>query len=171
MSEQRANEGSKPKLWKWVRIPLIILLGAVLLLNLLWFGWRHIAYSRYDGGMTRTEMSSALFPSYAAKDEDGFDYSVKYPDYLSVTGNLAVGFSGTEENPFTDGLIIWPKLFGGYEYGVMLNSKETDSNGYMFYIDEQGNAIDEEYRPVAERYSDVIAELLSRAGNRWTLDE
>lgn len=52
MSEQRANEGSKPKLWKWVRIPLIILLGAVLLLNLLWFGWRHIAYSRYDGGMT-----------------------------------------------------------------------------------------------------------------------
>ena len=53
----------------------------------------------------------------------------------------------------------------------MLNSKETDSNGYMFYIDAQGNAIDEEYRPVAERYSDVIAELLSRAGNRWTLDE
>ena len=94
MSEQRANEGSKPKLWKWVRIPLIILLAAVLLLNLLWFGWRHIAYSRYDGGMTRTEMSSALFPSYAAKDEDGFDYSVKYPDYLSVTGNLAVGFPG-----------------------------------------------------------------------------
>lgn len=171
MSEQRANEGSKPKLWKWVRIPLIILLAAVLLLNLLWFGWRHIAYSRYDGGMTRTEMSSALFPSYAAKDEDGFDYSVKYPDYLSVTGNLAVGFPGTEENPFTDELIIWPKLFGGYEYGVMLNSKETDSNGYMFYIDAQGNAIDEEYRPVAERYSDVIAELLSRAGNRWTLDE
>ena len=84
----------------------LAMLAAFFLLNLIWFVWRHTAYSGFAEGMTRTETSSSLFPTYAAKDENGFDYTVKYPDYLSLTGNLAVGFPGTDENPFTDGLII-----------------------------------------------------------------
>ena len=108
---------------------LFILLAIFLQLNLIWFGWRHMAYSGFAEGMTRTDMSSTLFPTFAAKDQDGFDYTVKYPDYLSLTGNLAVGFPGTEENPFTDGLIIWPKGMGGYEYGVILNPKEDGGSG------------------------------------------
>lgn len=155
---------------KSVMTGLLVLLCAFLLLNLLWFGWRHLAYSGFAEGMTRTETSSALFPTYAAKDEGGFDYTVKYPDYLSLTGNLAVGFPGTDENPFTDGLILWQKLSGGYEYGVILNSRETDDTGYMFYIDAQGRALDAEYEEFAEKYQDVIAELLERAESVWQLE-
>ena len=149
---------------------LVLLLAAFALLNLIWFGWRQTAYAGFAEGMTRTETSSPLFPTYACKDGDGFDYTVKYPDYLSLTGNLAVGFPGTDENPFTDGLILWPKVSGGYEYGVILSSKETDGNGYLFYIDTQGNAIDPEYQPMAEAYGEGIEELLARAGSRWKLD-
>ena len=155
---------------KVIRKVLLALLSVFFLLNLLWFGWRHMAYAGFAEGMTRTEVSSFLFPTFASKDEDGFDYTVKYPDYLSLTGNLAVGFPGTDENPFTDGLILWPKLSGGYEYGVILNSRETDDTGYMFYIDAQGGALDNEYEALAEKYRDVIAELLERAESVWALE-
>ena len=147
-----------------------VLLPVFLLLNLAWLGWRHMSYSGFAAGMTRLETSSLLFPTFAAKDEDGFDYTVKYPEYMSLTGNLAVGFPGTDENPFTDGLIIWPKPLGGYEYGVILNSREEDGSGYMFYIDVQGNAVDGEYQPVAEEYREEILQLMERAGSAWALD-
>jgi len=116
-------------------------------------------------------ITDAIVPRYIYKDTDGFDYSVKYPDYLSFTGNLAVGFPGTDEDPFTDGLIIWPKYNSGYEFGIMLNPKEPGSEGWMFYIDAYGNAIDPEYQPIAAEYSDVISELLNRAFNFWNIKE
>ena len=155
---------------KVIRKVLLALLSVFFLLNLLWFGWRHMAYAGFAEGMTRTEVSSFLFPTFASKDGDGFDCTVKYPDYLSLTGNLAAGFPGTDENPFTDGLIIWPKLRGGYECGVILNSKEDDDSGYMFYIDADGNAVDEAYQPIAEKYRDVIRELMERAETFWETD-
>lgn len=61
--------------------------GTKILLNLIWFGWRYMAYSGFSEGMTRIDMSSPVFPTYAAKDEDGSDYTVKDPDDLSLTGN------------------------------------------------------------------------------------
>ena len=155
---------------KRIVIVFIAMMSAFLLLNLIWLGWRYMAYSGFAEGMTRTDMSSPLFPTYTAKDEDGFDYTVKYPDYLSLTGNLAVGFPGTDDNPFTDGLIIWPKFMGGYEYGVMLNSKEEGGSGYMFYIVAQGNAVEEEYQSSADEYREVISELMELARNTWNLD-
>lgn len=148
-----------------------ILVVALLLLNLMWFGWRHLTYSGYRNEMSKTHFSTLFHLTYAGQDEDGFDYTVSYPDYLTFTGNLAVGYPGTDENPFTDGLIIWPKLFGGYEYGIILNPRGDDTEGYMFYIDIQGNAIDEEYREISEKCQDVIQELLERANSRWLLKE
>lgn len=146
---------------------ILVLLCCFAIWNLTWLTWRHVAYSKYTEGMVETAMSTALVPRYVAKDSDGFDYSVKYPDYLSLTGNLAVGFPGTEEDPYTDSLIIWPKFSGGYEYGVILDSLEEGGDGFMFYIDTQGNAIEDEYRQVSEKYEDVIAELLERVGGYW----
>lgn len=40
----------------------------------------------------------------------------------------------------------------------------------MFYIDSQGNAVEAEYQPIAEKYEAVIAQLLERAGLMWNLD-
>lgn len=154
---------------KYLKI-ILIMICVFAALNLVWFGWRHTVYSKYINGMEETFQSTVLIPRYATKSEDGFDYNVKFPDYLSVTGNLAVGFPGTEDDPFTDSLIIWPKLFGGYEYGVILSSLEEDDSGYMFYIDSQGNAVDAEYQHIAERYCAVIAELLERAEEVWHLE-
>lgn len=140
--------------------------------NLLWFGWRQLQYAPYIRDMEKeTVFSTFLVPRYAAKDADGFDYSVKYPDYLSLTGNLAVGVPTTEDTPFSDGLIVWPKLFGGYEYGVILNNADGVSDGYMFYIDAEGNAVDAQYDVVAREYADVIGELLKRAKGFWQLTD
>lgn len=149
---------------------ILVVVCIFAVLNLVWLGWRHIVYSQYTDGMTQTAMSTSVVPRYAFKDIDGFDYSVKYPDYLSVTGNLAVGFPGTDDDPFTDGLIIWPKLFGGYKYGVILDSLEEGGDGYMFYVDPLGNAVEAEYQPIAEKYEAVITQLLERAGLVWNLD-
>ena len=120
-----------------------ILAAAFLLMNLIWFGWRHLTYSGYRNEMSKTNFSTV--------------FHLTYP--------------GTDEDPFNDGLIIWPKLFGGYEYGVILNPRGDDTEGYMFYIDIQGNAIDEEYGEIAENCQDVIQELLARANSRWLLKE
>lgn len=146
-----------------------ILAAAFLALNIIWFGWRHLAYCPYQSGMKQTDFSSVFHLVYAGQDQDGFEYNVSYPGYLSFTGNLAVGYPATDENPFTDGLIIWPQLLGGYEYGVILNSREDDTKGYMFYIDTQGNALDAAYREIASEYQDVIQALLARANARWAL--
>lgn len=37
----------------------------------------------------------------------------------------------------------------------------------MFYIDAGGNAMEETYRHIAEKYADIIAELLKRANGYW----
>ena len=154
---------------KKIMLALCAILSLFVLFNFVWFGWNHIKYRSYIEGMTEIETSSVMSPAYASVDADGFDYNVKFPDYLSFAGNLAVGFPAEESDQITDGLIIWPKMFGGYEYGAMLQSLEKGTDGYMFYIDAHGNAIDAEYQAVAERYSEVISELLSRAKSHWDL--
>ena len=40
----------------------------------------------------------------------------------------------------------------------------------MFYIDADGNAVDEAYQPIAEKYRDVIRELMERAETFWETD-
>ena len=57
---------------------LLALLSVFFLLNLLWFGWRHMAYAGFAEGMTRTEVSSFLFPTFASK-----------------TGSVVPGVTGT----------------------------------------------------------------------------
>jgi hypothetical protein len=146
-----------------------IVIGIFAVLNLFCFGWRQIRYSSSIDGMEQTELSTLLVPRYAAKDRDSFDYSVKWPEYLSLTGNLTVGFPGISDDPFTDGLIIWLKIFGGYEYGVILKDPNDPSNGYMFYITPDGQAIDAEYQDIAVQCQTTIKELLERANEYWEI--
>ena len=150
---------------KKVLIAIIVIIALFIFINLGWFVWSHISYTGYTEDLNRNAFYTFMVPNYAGKDGDGFEYSVKFPDWLTFTGNLAVGYPGTDENPFTDGLIIWPKVFRGYEYGVIINTE--DEGGYMFYIDRDGNAVDAEYKKIAEDYGGVISELLSRAENFW----
>ena len=51
------------------------------------------------------------------------------------------GLSGNQRKPFHRRVIIWPKFMGGYEYGVILNSREDDGSGYMFYVETKATRL------------------------------
>ena len=144
----------------------IILAAAIMFAayNVVWFAWSHSKYGKLSSGMEENEFSNFVTPRYIFTDADQYDYLVKYPDYLTFTGNLSVGMPAADENPFTDALIIWPALSGSYEFGVILYE---EGNGYQVYIDADGNALSKEYEEVVSRHSDNIKNLLMMADNRW----
>jgi hypothetical protein len=152
---------------------IILITGGVALLlfclvNIFWFVFRDVKYSRYSENMNESVFSTSLVPEYIANDEDGFSYGVNYPEYLQFTGNLFVAFPSTdEENPYTDSLIIWPLLKDGYEYGVILY---TDDTQYQIYIDKNGNAINEEDENIVLEYSQSILTLLEKANTMWEIE-
>lgn len=145
------------KLWKI--IIAVILCFAIL--NLAWMIWRNVKYSRYTDGMKKTVFSQLTVPRYAREDEEGYDYSVKYPDYLSLTGNLCVGVPGK-----VDGLIIWPLFGGGYEYGILV---EQDGIQYQIYLDSEGNPAQEANREIIQKCQDEIEILFAKARSMWNL--
>ena len=138
-----------------------------ILLNLSWYIWRAVKYSSYSKGMEKNYFSTWIVPRYAQVDADGYDYSVKYPDYLSLTGNLCVGLPSTDGNPFTDFLIIWPKALGGYRYGASLT---LEGENYQIYINSDGSAADPEYSEIVTRCQGTINILLERAEKMWGLE-
>ena len=115
--------------------------------------------------MEKADFGNLVVPRYTYTDDDRFDYMVKYPDYLRLTGNIYVGLSGTNENPFHDGLIAWPTLSGAYDLGVVLY--DEDGSEHLVYIDSEGNALSQEDEEVVSRHSDNISTLLSMADDQW----
>lgn len=148
---------------------LKIILAAVIafaVYNIAWFAWSHIKYGKLSGGMEEMEISSFVTRRYSYTDAERFDYLVKYPDYLTFTGNLSVGMPVTDENIFTDALIIWPTLSGKYNYGVLLYEEGAE---YTVYIDADGNALSKEYEDVVSRHRDQIETLLMMADHKWNI--
>ena len=133
--------------------------------NVVWFAWSHIKYGKLSSGMEENVFSTFVTPRYFYTDADGNDYLVKYPDYLTVTGNMSVGMPTTDENYNTDSLIIWPTLSDKYEFGVILY--EEEGKGYRVYIDANGNALSKEYEDVVSRHTENIKKLLMKADNKW----
>ncbi len=144
----------------------LCLLALFVLFNICWFVWRAEKYGAYSEGMETNYFSTRIIPRYKYTDADGYDYGVKYPDYLSLTGNLSVGMPTTEEDVFTDFLVIWPKFSGGYEYGV---SVEADGVEHQICINSDGSAVHEEDRGIAHRCQENIDALLLRARGMWDL--
>lgn len=145
---------------------VLCLLALFVLFNICWFVWRAEKYGAYSEGMEKNYFSTWIVPRYKYTDADGYDYSVKYPDYLSLTGNLSVGLPTTEEDVFTDFLVIWPKFSGGYEYGV---SVEADGVDHQIYINANGSAVHKEDSGIVDRCQENIDALLRRAGEMWDL--
>ena len=151
------------------RILKIVLIAVIVfaVFNAVWFAWSHITYGELSEGMEAAEFNTLFDKRYFYSDADRYDYSVKYPGYLSFTGNMSVGIPTTGDNPFTDALIIWPKLTGGYELGALLY--DEDGTGYSVYIDEKGNALSEEDEEVLLRHGENIRILLAKADERWDI--
>lgn len=150
----------KKKVFKII-LAVVILFAAY---NLIWFAWSHIKYGNLSSGMNEGDFSSFVTPRYVYSDDEKYDYLVKYPDYLAFTGNMSVGSPATEENPFTDALIIWPKVIGGYHFGVLLYE---DGMEYAVYIDSEGNALSKEDEDFVSRHRESIRNLLMMADERW----
>lgn len=125
--------------------------------NLFWLGWRYFKYTSY------TERLEVFIEhlSYVYTDEEGYLYNVKLPDYLTYTGNLCVSVPGGES-----ALLIWPKVSGGYEYGVQL-----DLNGevYSIMLQDDFMARDSQFDDIINAHSEVIQELYGRAEGMWQL--
>lgn len=150
------------------RILRIVLAVAIAfaLFNAAWFVWSHIKYGKLSDGMEAAEFNTVLSKRYLYTDADRYDYLVKYPDYLSFTGNMSVGSPAASENPFTDALIIWPTIAGEYKFGVLLYE---DGTGYSVYIDAKGNALSKEDEDVVARHSESIKVLFQKANEKWSI--
>ncbi len=138
---------------------LILIIVAFVVLNISWFSITSIKYNKFVKDLPRF----GPVHSYGTL-KDGYNYHVKKPDYLQYTGNLAVSNSETGEL-----LIIWPLIFGGYEYGIRV---EQDGKRYEFYVDENMKPIDKEdtYAVQAiEKNKSSIEALLSKANEMWQL--
>lgn len=79
------------------------------------------------------------------------------------TGNFSIGMPVIGDNFFTDTLIIWPKVFGGYEYGVILYDEGYE---YLIFVDEYGNSLVPELKDVVEKHRDNV-NLLFKKANEW----
>lgn len=149
-----------------IRAFLLILVNFIVL-NVVWYVWRMVKYDPYSKGMKKNVFSTWIVPRYTYSDADRFDYGVKYPDYLSFTGNLSVGLPTTDEDVFTDFLIIWPGVFRGYQYGVSISEGDED---LQIYINADGSAVFPEDSDVVIRNQETINTLLSRAEEMWDLE-
>ena len=152
---------------KTVLKAVYIILALFLLFNACWYGWRMVKYGSYCKGWKKNPFSTWLVPRYIYTDEDGYDYGVKYPDYLTFTGNLSVGLPGADDNPFTDFLIVWPKVNGDCDYGI---SVTKDGQGYQIYINADGTSVYPEDSETVNDCQDTINDLLARAKGMWDLE-
>ena len=133
--------------------------------NIMWFAWSRIQYGKFSAGMEKSDFGSFVTPRYVYTDADRYDYLVKYPDYLSFTGNLSVGLPAADENVFTDALIIWPELSGGYQFGVLLYDENAIE--YAIYIDPAGKALSKKDEDLVSQHRDNIRDLLIMADKKW----
>lgn len=147
---------------KIIKTICLIAVSIWLVLTLSWFAWSRISFSEYCKGMQQNEFSTMITPRYYKNDEQ-YTYFVKYPDYLSITGNLAVSVRNDEAG--VQAFLIWPVLFGEQKYGIMI-ADETGS--YQIYTDKEGNPIDIGYREITDEYSSEIANIIEAANDVWS---
>ncbi|AEV67192.1 hypothetical protein [Acetivibrio clariflavus] len=146
----------KTKLFK------ILILSAIsffALINITWFSITYIKYKPYVDVIPKNSYGFHVFT-----DENGYNYNVKKPNYLSLTGNLGVT---NKTNEFA--LIIWPKIFGKYIYGVRIQQEEVV---YSIYVDENLKPIysgNEEIKNIINKYKPELEILYNNAKKKWNL--
>ena len=143
---------------------IAVILALIVLSSVSWFAWSRQKYGQYIDGMEKSVFYTFLTPRYDSFDRDGYDFGVKYPDVLTLTGNLSITFHWPEDR-FNDVLIIWPKVNGDYEYGVILYDEEES---YQVEINRNGEPKDSKFAEVAKAHSGMIQNLLQAASRQWS---
>lgn len=167
---------------------LKLLAGLLAAFALLSAAWYLTAYRPYDAYVSalRAQPGWREAPALPECGVDGKGYTcnVARPGFLHWTGNLGIGMPNLvlengEEVGFTDSLIIWPRMTGEPELGVILYEYGFRENGVtcasrQLYITAAG-----EYRPYGDEAEDAanarlleehrenVETLLSRAREIW----
>lgn len=96
--------------------------------NVVWF----INYKSYDKFIDDAYVKSPHSMSSYSKKAGESTYTVKKPDYLQLTGNLAIDNADSSV-----GIIIWPSFMQKSikDYGLTIYDTEADM-GYMIYVDK-----------------------------------
>jgi hypothetical protein len=131
---------------------------AFIIFNLVWFS-NYLMYRKFTDGLQE-------IMSFSAYDilVDGYGYHVKFPDYLSFTGNLAVI---TEDNKYT--LIIWPSLFAETKYGVMVVTESNEYTDFFVQIMIDRDLVSEydDDQALIDQHRENIEDLFQKANARW----
>lgn len=142
------------------KIIIFIVVGMVLIFlfyNIVWILWSHLKYDSFTKGMKPFIKNS----SYVLEGADGYLYNVKYPDYLQMGGNMCVA---TQDEKYA--LLIWPRIIGGYDYGVQI---EAEGTLYSILVTPAMQAIDEKYEDILSPYQETIHQLNEKAHQMWAL--
>lgn len=150
------------------RIYIVVIVVIVMVINILWF-LNNSMYNSYKKGFEK-------FKTCYNMSTDEYDFTVKKPDYLSFTGNLAIA-----NKKDTVSIIIWPGVFmkQPFEYGVMIYD-EVQQHGYMIYVDENMNFLESEKNQISpEQKADAnkvlkknkheLIKLLNQAKVLWNI--
>ncbi|AVD54719.1 MULTISPECIES: hypothetical protein [Heyndrickxia] len=141
----------------------IIVITLFVLWNLCWFTITTIQYHKYVKAVPKNKWGTH------AIRKGNYTYSVKKPDYLSFTGNLAV--SREDQKDKMEDLIIWPTMTGGYKYGVRL---QENGEAYEIYVNEKLEPVDKSdaiAKKVIMENKEDLKTLFSNANKVWDLNE
>ena len=164
---------------------LAVLLAAFALLSAVWYLTAYRPYDVYVEAL-RAQPGFREDPGFPAcgVDAGGCTCNVARPGFLSWTGNLGIGLPNLvlengEEIGFTDTLLIWPRLSGEPEVGVILYEYDFQAAGaacagHQLYITPEGEYIlygdpaeDAANEALLAARRENVAALLARARAIW----
>ena len=157
-----------------------VLAGLVVIYHIVWL-INCLSYKKYVDRVGVDE-----FGNSSLIDEDGICYSAFYPNYLSLTGNLAICAVRPDDvkvgDQFVD-MIIWPKPFSdSFKIGIMLETvtesnynettheSEVATDRACFLLDEDTHFIDEPNQYELEQWEtaqDAVATYYEKANEVW----
>lgn len=143
------------------RVIIILTVIGVLfgLYNLIWYFTTQSKYGNYIDHMDEFVANR----SYILNPGDGYLYNVKYPDYLTFTGNLGI----SDDNHLIS-LIIWPSFIGENKYGVRITDND---NVYEVMLDKEMKAKESENNEIIDKHIGEIQEMFQKADEQWDIIE
>lgn len=147
---KNSNKISPKKILSYLAIVFVVF-------NIFWYTWRSSKFKDFSQDMQEFDPNT----SFVSTDKAGYLYNVKYPDYLSFTGNLAVASPDGKA-----GLIIWPNIVRGYEFGVQIEDGET----YNIKVDSKFKAYDKNFSKIVGKYKDDLNNLVKKAESFWNIE-
>ena len=166
---------------------LALLLAAFALLSAVWYVTAYRPYDTYVEAL-RAQPGWREDPGFpeCGVDGEGYTCNVARPGFLHWTGNLGIGLPALtlengEEVVFTDSLLIWPRMTGEPELGVILYEYDFQEDGvtctsrqlyitavgdYLPYGDEAEDAANAR---LLEEHRENVETLLSRAREIWEM--